>query len=158
MKAYIKIMDVIYDVCQKLALVFLVACMTLLFVQTVLRFTMNISLSWAEELCRYFAIWMTFLGSGIGIRKGIHVGFDILKNKLKGKVQTALLTILNAIVFLFSFVLLSEGLALMKQSANQTSASLGFSMTYVYSALVVGAVLFILFSLEGVVRRVVKEA
>lgn len=157
MKAYFKFMDVIYDICQKVALVFLAACMTLLFVQTALRFTMNISLSWAEELCRYFAIWMTFLGSGIGIRKGIHVGFDILKNKLTGRAETVLLIVLNTMVFLFSFVLLSKGFQLMQQSANQTSASLGFSMAYVYSSLVVGAILFALFSLEGIIRKVVKE-
>lgn len=152
MGKYGRIMDTIYSAGQGIAMLCLMACMTLLFVQTALRFCANISLSWAEELCRYLAIWMTFIGAGVGVRKGIHVGFDILKTKLKGKANRILNSILYLTIFGFSFILFAEGFRLTRQSVSQTSSSLGFPMSYVYSSLIVGAVLFILFSLEGIIN------
>ena len=157
MKTFYKVTDIIYFIIQKIALVLLAAVMTLLFVQTVLRFTLGISLSWAEELCRYMTIWMTLLASGIGIRKEIHVGFDLLKNKLPKKLKNKLLILINAVVFAFSFLLLTEGYKLVQQTRMQTSSSLGFSMAYVYSSLVVGAILIAIFSAEAVLQRVVKD-
>lgn len=160
MKAYrsfCTVMDWIYKICQFVAVVLLAATMTLLFVQTFMRYAFNYSLSWAEELARYMCIWMAFLGSGIGIRDNIHVGFDLLKNKLPDSIKPFWNTILNAAVFFGSFVLIKGGIAFVKQTANQTSSSLGLSMKYVYLSLLVGAVLFALFSVEAILKQYVKE-
>ena len=40
-------------------------------------------LSWAQELCIYLFIWMAKFGAAYGVRTGIHVGVDVLVNKLK---------------------------------------------------------------------------
>ena len=140
MLVYKKSMDTLYFIVEKLALFLLAACMTLLFVQTVLRFTINYSLSWAEELCRYMSIWVTFLGGGIGIRHNIHVGFDLLKNKLPEKPQKYLHIIISLGIIAFSFVLLQGGFDLSSQASKQLSSSLGISMSFVYVSLLVGAI------------------
>lgn len=157
LNGYFRVMDVIYKVVEALALTLLAATMTLLFVQTILRYCFHYSLVWAEELCRYMCIWMAFLGSGIGIRDDIHVGFDLLKNRLPHHTKDILVVVLNALVFGGSFILIRDGAKLMKQVHTQISASLGFSMSYVYASLVVGAVLIALFSIEYIVKKVVKK-
>src|SRR6266436_3777593 len=42
-----------------------------------------INLSWAQELCIYMFIWVAKFGAAYGVRTGIHVGVDVLINRLK---------------------------------------------------------------------------
>lgn len=146
-------MDALYFAVEKTALAFLAVTMSLLFVQTVLRFGLNVSLSWAEELCRYLCIWLTMLGSGIGIRKNIHVGFDLLKNKLPEKSRQVLKHAISIGLIGFSVLLATNGFSLLRQVSSQLSASMGISMGYAYAAIFAGAVLIGVFSLESILRK-----
>ncbi|MBJ6727471.1 TRAP transporter small permease [Geomesophilobacter sediminis] len=42
----------------------------------------NLNLSWAQELCIYMFVWMAKFGAAYGVRSGIHVGVDVLVNRL----------------------------------------------------------------------------
>jgi len=42
----------------------------------------SLDLSWAQELCIYMFIWMAKFGAAYGVRTGIHVGVDLLVNRL----------------------------------------------------------------------------
>lgn len=41
-----------------------------------------LDVSWAQELCIYMFIWMAKFGAAYGVRTGIHVGVDLLVNRL----------------------------------------------------------------------------
>ncbi len=43
---------------------------------------LGINLSWSQELCIYMFIWMAKFGAAYGVRRGIHVGVDVLVNRL----------------------------------------------------------------------------
>src|SRR5215468_708062 len=40
------------------------------------------NLSWAQELATYMFVWMAKFGAALGVRTGIHVGVDVLVNRL----------------------------------------------------------------------------
>jgi TRAP-type C4-dicarboxylate transport system permease small subunit len=40
------------------------------------------NLSWAQELATYMFVWMAKFGAALGVRTGIHVGVDVLINRL----------------------------------------------------------------------------
>ena len=42
----------------------------------------KINTSWAQELCIYMFIWMAKFGAAYGVRTGIHVGVDVLINRM----------------------------------------------------------------------------
>ena len=42
----------------------------------------SLDVSWAQELCIYMFIWMAKFGAAYGVRTGIHVGVDLLVNRL----------------------------------------------------------------------------
>src|SRR3979490_935301 len=48
-------------------------------------FLIQIHLSWGQELCIYIFIWMGKFGAAYGVRTGIHVGVDVLINRLNDK-------------------------------------------------------------------------
>jgi len=42
----------------------------------------TVNLSWAQELATYMFVWMAKFGAALGVRTGIHVGVDVLVNRL----------------------------------------------------------------------------
>jgi TRAP-type C4-dicarboxylate transport system permease small subunit len=157
MKTYLKATDMLYKVIEYIAIALLVAVISIFFLQTVLRFTVSVALAWAEELCRYLFIWMVFLGGGIGMRRGAHVGFDIVKNLLPEKFQIYLSAAIGAVVLFFAYQLVQGGLKLTAQTSTQVTPGLGVPMSCVYAALAAGGLLFIIFTVDAIIRKVVKQ-
>lgn len=43
---------------------------------------LSLNLSWAQELCIIMFVWMAKIGASYGVRMGVHVGVDVLINRL----------------------------------------------------------------------------
>ena len=43
---------------------------------------LTINMSWSQELCIYMFVWMAKFGAAYGVRTGIHVGVDVIANRL----------------------------------------------------------------------------
>ena len=54
---------------------------------------LELNVGWAQEFCIILFVWMAKFGAAYGVRTGIHVGVDILINKLSGSSRTALIQI-----------------------------------------------------------------
>ena len=54
---------------------------------------LSINMTWAQELTIIMFVWMAKFGAAYGVRTGIHVGVDILINKLTGSSRAALIQI-----------------------------------------------------------------
>ena len=83
----------ILDRLEELLITFLIAAATLIiFVAVAHRYLVGIpflypllfpiNLSWAQELCIIMFVWMAKFGAAYGVRTGIHVGVDVVVNKL----------------------------------------------------------------------------
>ncbi|AEV27486.1 TRAP-type C4-dicarboxylate transport system, small permease component [Azospira oryzae PS] len=44
---------------------------------------LSLNFSWAQELCIIMFVWMAKFGAAYGVRTGIHVGVDVVINRLK---------------------------------------------------------------------------
>ena len=51
---------------------------------------LSIHMGWAQELCIILFVWMAKFGAAYGVRTGIHVGVDVLINKLKDTPRAAM--------------------------------------------------------------------
>lgn len=63
-------------------IVMLAAMAVMVFANVALRFLTDHSILWVEEVSRYLMIWLTFLGAGLVLRHGAHVGIDTLQSLL----------------------------------------------------------------------------
>lgn len=52
---------------------------------------LELNMGWAQEFCIILFVWMAKFGAAYGVRTGIHVGVDILINKLTGASRAALI-------------------------------------------------------------------
>ena len=59
----------------------LAAMAVMVFANVALRFLTDHSILWVEEVSRYLMIWLTFLGAGIVLRYGAHIGIDTLQER-----------------------------------------------------------------------------
>lgn len=48
---------------------------------------LKIDMSWAQELCIIMFVWMCKFGAAYGVRTGIHVGVDVVINRLDEKLR-----------------------------------------------------------------------
>lgn len=46
---------------------------------------LTINLGWAQELCIIMFVWMAKFGAAYGVRTGIHVGVDVVINRMSAK-------------------------------------------------------------------------
>ena len=58
-----------------------------LFTNVVLRYAFNTGLVWALEFVQYLFAWVVLIGAAHGIKVGIHLGIDILLEKLSPKLR-----------------------------------------------------------------------
>jgi C4-dicarboxylate transporter, DctQ subunit len=73
----------------------------LAFVNVVLRYSLNYSITWAGELTNYLFIWGALFGAAYGFKKGIHISVTVLIAQLPTAIGKALLIFAHSISFLY---------------------------------------------------------
>lgn len=74
----------------------------LLFTNVVLRYLFDTGLTWALEAVQYLFAWVVLIGSAHGVKMGVHLGIDILIDKLPAKIRKVI--VLAAVTLCILFV------------------------------------------------------
>jgi TRAP-type C4-dicarboxylate transport system permease small subunit len=116
--------------------------------QVITRFILNDPSTVTEEALRYLLVWTTMVGAAYAYGRRKHLSINIIMKKLNPAAQQLLDIAVQILVIVFSVVvMIMGGLRLCSTAADQSSAALGIPMPYIYSCLLVGAVLFIFYAL-----------
>ncbi len=149
------------DSTEKLLKILLIILMALLVVnvtwQVVTRFILPEPSSFTEELSRFVLIWIGLLGSALAYKARMHLGVDILTNKLEGNRKLIADISVHLCAALFAILVLLIGGSNLVQvtfELKQVSASLGVKMGYVYLALPISGVLIMLYSLSFIIQDI----
>ena len=129
---------------EEFVVVPLVAVMaTVIIVQVFCRYVLKESLSWSEELARYLMVWVTFVGASIGVKRGAHVGVEMLVANLPKNVQVIVkyLGLIISIIFCVVVFVASIGLIQRLIMNNQISPAMRIPMWWAYAAVPAGAFL-----------------
>jgi TRAP-type C4-dicarboxylate transport system permease small subunit len=102
-----------------------------------------VRLTWAQELTIILLIWMAKIGAAYGVRTGIHVGVDILVNRLDGAWRSGLILfgLLAGAFFTGTVGVLSTRFVTHLVHTGHSSAVLEAPMWLVYLAVPVGSFL-----------------
>lgn len=138
---------------EEAIVVALMALMTALIgVQIFMRYVMGASLSWSEELARYFFIWATYVGIAYAVRKDAHIRVTMATDLLSPKGQ-AFMRILTHVIFgAFALFVMYQGWFMVEKTFRfgQKSASLGIPMGIIYLAPFTGFLLVVLRLMQAV--------
>jgi TRAP-type C4-dicarboxylate transport system permease small subunit len=127
--------------------------------QVFTRFVLSSPSSYTEELARYLLIWIGLVGAAYASGQRLHVAIDLLPNRFSGRRRVALGVLVECCVAAFAVGVLVVGglrLVLLTVSLGQTSAALGVSLAWVYSALPISGFLIAWFSLTRI-RHLLRE-
>lgn len=102
-----------------------------------------LKMTWAQEACIYLFVWMAKFGAAYGVRTGIHVGVDILAERLTGSKRKLITTIAMSGGVLFTAILtwIGTDFVIHVRHGGQTSPDLEMQMWIIYLAVPVGSAL-----------------
>lgn len=129
----------------------LIGMAVILLIQILMRAFLGNSLTWAEEVARYFYVWSVFLSIGYTIRINNILRVDLLVSfipKAIRKYYEVLLSLIQAALFAF-LAYKSVTVVLNVQISGQTSPALEIPMYLVYCIVPIG---FALASLRSIQR------
>ena len=149
-KATVKISEWIMVI---FALIMVLAC----FAQICTRLA-GVPLSWSEELARYMAVWLTFVGAAYALRKGSLATVEILYNKLKGVSKKTLYILISVLIFVFCVILIKYGFEFALKFMGQKSPALQIPKGVVYLCAPLSGLLMFLYQVEILVDEIGKEA
>ena len=130
--------DTLFLRVNRAALIVMLAAMALMvFANVVLRFTTDHSILWVEEVSRYLMIWLTFVGAGLVLRYGGHIGIDTLEQRFPSQAPYLRGTIFVLLVGFFAFMVwIGTRYALL--TWGQTTPVLQIPVGAVYLAVPIG--------------------
>jgi len=140
----------------------LAAMASMVFANVALRFFTDRSILWVEEVSRYLMIWLTFLGAGLVLRYGGHIGIDTLQERfpaLAPRIRAGIFVVMLA----FFVVMLWLGIRYALLTWGQTTPVMQIPFGAVYLAMPIGFALLIVHALLMAVayvreRRLLADA
>lgn len=119
----------------------------------IMRYIFNDSLSWAEEICKYFFVWSAFLSTSLCLKKRSSIKIDMLLLALPQKLQRFILIVGDMIMLAFFTYFLNAAWKVTTGMFNsgQTSPAMELPMYVVFASTVVGFALAIVRLLQRLV-------
>jgi TRAP-type C4-dicarboxylate transport system permease small subunit len=142
-------------VCYTLTVMMAVMTITII-IQVFLRYIFSYSLSWSEEVARYLMIWVAFLGGSLALKKGLHLGVELVVSRLHQGVKRWVLLFSQLLIFLFLLSLTIGGTTLTWAVRDQSSPALLFSMSLAYLSAPVGGLFMAIQSFHLLIKEWVK--
>lgn len=146
MQAAVRTVDRLFRALLAVLMAVMVLCVSW---QVLSRYVLGSPSSWTEELSRYLLIWVGLLGGSYAYHARMHLGLDLLAQKLPPaarKVQARFIHL--AVIFFAAAALVGGGLKLiwLTWELGQYSAALGVPMALVYCSLPISGLMLILYA------------
>lgn len=142
----------------RIVLIAMVVVMTVLVImQVLLRYLFSSAFSWTEEIARYLMIWVSFLGAGLALQQGLHIGVEALIMRLSSRGRRRVSLVSKAAVLVFLIVLTVGGFQLAWFVRNQSSPALFLSMSWAYGAAAAGGLFMAIQMLDSLVAEWVAQ-
>ena len=106
--------------------------------QVFLRYALNSSLGWADEVSRLMFVWSIFLAIPLGIKLGVHIGIEMLTARLPAAVQEVLARLVALVSAALMALVAYEAAVITWDQWDEQMASVNASAALFILALTVG--------------------
>jgi TRAP-type C4-dicarboxylate transport system permease small subunit len=111
--------------------------------QVILRYVFAAPLVWVEEASVFLMIWITFIGSGIAIRRRGHIAMTLVADRFPAIIAWAVRAVSNFAVVGFLAIVAWQGFSLAAFVSDQPSPAMRIPMIWPYLAIPVGTLFMI---------------
>jgi len=123
--------------------------------QVFTRFILKHPSSFTEELAGFLLIWIGLLGASYALHTKMHLGIDVLTEKVSRDKKHIVEIAIYGIVFLFAFfipVIGGMNLVTMTFTLRQISPAMGIPVGYVYLVLPLTGLLMMYYSVGFIIK------
>ncbi|MBY0541511.1 MAG: TRAP transporter small permease [Campylobacterales bacterium] len=131
MKRFFEIIDLIVGTINQTMAVFGLSVGVLLaFMNVILRYVFDMSLTWAAELTNYLFIWSALFGAAYGFKQGAHISVSLFIEKFPPQITKFFLVFANSIsiAYLGLMSYLGYNLIFLLKDFGEDSVDLGIPM------------------------------
>ena len=115
---------------QWLIIVFMTAMVTIVSLQVFLRYVLNNSIGWSDEISRLAFVWTIFLAIPLGVKTGMHLGINMVVARFSSRYRTVVARFVAALSAALMILVCYETVVLTyiqwEESMATTSLSSGF--------------------------------
>lgn len=125
--------------------------------QTFSRYVLQHSLSWSEESQKFLHIWLVFLAIPLAYKHGMHIGMNVLFDKMPRKVQFLIKILIDFLWCGWGVVMMFYTLRIIKVARMQISPGLGLRMDWVYYCIFIGGAYLSFMALRKICSHFITE-
>ena len=153
-----RMLDGIDWVAALLVILIMTGMVVVVSTQVFLRYVMNLSLDWAEEISRLLFVWSIFLAIPLGIKRGSHLSIVLLTERLPPGLRTRLFRTMSALAMALMAVVAWQAGVLTRDQWDEPMSTLNISVGLFMLPLAIGAVHSLLHLLVGFIDGVPVKA
>ncbi len=120
-----------------------VAFVAMITLEVVSRYLFDFSIAVVNAGARMLLVWFFLLGAGLALRRGAHVGFELLLQSLSGTGRRAVSQASRAVSLAFFALMLWSGVVATMAAIAQTDPGLGISVAWGVAAIPAGFALLV---------------
>lgn len=130
-----------------------VGMVVIIAVQVFLRYALNSSLDWAEEVSRLLFVWSVFLAIPLGVKRGAHIGVELLTAWLPAALRNGLFRLVSLLAILLMGVVGWQAGLLAYDQWDEPLTTLDLSVGLFLAPLAIGSTHSILHLLAGLADK-----
>lgn len=134
-----------------LAGMFLIICTGLVIVNVFLRYFLNTGLYWSEEVCTGCFVWAVYLGAAACYKRKMHMGVDVIVNKLPDAAKRAVTIIMDILLVALNMYITYQSFVYVSLSYTKPTPVLNISTAFISSSLVISFFCMTIFSIKFVI-------
>lgn len=152
MRALARFNNMAATVIKALVVVMVLVMLGVLSGQILLRYALNIALSWSEELALALTTWTVLLMSALGVKEGFHVRMALLIRRLPADLRLRAEQAISLATCAAGGFLAWSGWRYFAETRGTTSAAIAYPNELLHTAALVCGVLIALFALEAMLE------
>jgi TRAP-type C4-dicarboxylate transport system permease small subunit len=104
-----RVLAVVDRALEDVAAALLLALAVVTIAQVFSRYLLAVSLVWVEEAGRFLFTWVIWLGAAVGVRRGQHIAFTFLTERLPPRARALLGSVVDLLIIAFLALLVVQG-------------------------------------------------
>lgn len=141
---------------ETLLVFFLVLISCVMFLQVIMRYVFNSSLTWPEEFCRYCYVWTAFFSLAYTVRQGNMLRVAVVVDCFPQTIRKVIFILVNVVCLVVFSVFFYHSIGVVQSIARmgQTSSAMEWPMAIVYLCTVFGFGLAALRTVQAIIMQI----
>ncbi len=123
-----------------LIVLMLSAMVAIVSAQVALRYGINSSIGWADEVSRLTFVWTMFLAIPLGIKAGVHIGIELVTDRLSPTLRSTLQRLMAAIAMAMMLLVAWQTILLAVDQWDEMMSSSTYSSSWFLVPLAVASI------------------